>query len=163
MDFAKWVTEFKVQHEKARKGELTPDQRERYLADRNELARAVLANQKMPVRMGQQPRSLLKATRVLPVELEVGGRLRPLMTLDLSADGFTALTGDSPANDKPLAFVLKLPGAAEPISGDVMCLGAIKQTGNFKCTFKYEASVGPLAREKIEHFVFDDLLEHLKS
>ena len=162
MDFAKWVAEFKVLHQKAHKGELKPAELEKYLADRNELAAAVLANQRIAVRAGQQPRSVLKATRVLPIEIEVNCRMRPLMTLELSAEGFTALTGDAPAPDKPAAFVLKLPGS-EPISGEALCVQATKQTGNFKCQFKYEASVGPNAREKIELFVFGDLLTHLKS
>lgn len=163
MDFAKWVAEFKVQHAKNKKGQLQGDDLQRYLADRNELARAVLANQRAPVRLGQQARSLLKAARILPVEIEVGGRLRPLMTTDVGPEGFTALTGEQPAPDKPLAIVLKLPGSSEPITGDATLVTAVKGTGNYKCTFKFEPSVGPVARERIESFVFDDLLEHLKT
>jgi len=163
MDFAKWVAEFRVAHQKNRKGELRPEERERYLADRNELARAVLANQRVSMRAGQQPRSLLKATRVIPVELEVAGRLRPLMTIDLSAEGFSALTGEAPTADRPLSFVLKVPGGSEPVTGEVTCVQALKQVGNYRSQFKFEASVGSGARERVEQFVFDDLLDHLKS
>ena len=163
MDFAKWVQEFKVAHQKIAKGELGPTERERHLADRNELARAVLANQKVQLRAGQQPRQLLRSTRVLPVEVEVGGRMRPLMTLELSVEGFSALTGDAPVPDKPLQFVLRLPNVREPVAGEVTCLQSVKQTGNFRSQFKFAPSVGEVAREQVEHFVFGDLLDHLKS
>jgi len=163
MDFAKWVAEFKVQHEKNRKGLLSGAELEKHLADRNELARAVLANQRVSVRMGQQPRTLLKAARPLPVEIEISGRMRPLMTIDLGSDGFSALTGEAPAPDKPVSIVLKLPGGGEPITGDATCTQAVKGTGNYRCQFKFESAVGPKSRERIEQFVFDDLLAHLKT
>src|SRR5512141_1718714 len=99
MDFAKWVAEFKVQHAKNKKGQLQGDELQKYLADRNELARAVPANQRVSVRLGQQARSLLKAARMLPIEIEIGGRLRPLMTIDIGPEGFSSLTGEAPAAD----------------------------------------------------------------
>ncbi|MGC4120096.1 MAG: hypothetical protein QM765_37050 [Myxococcales bacterium] len=163
MDFAKWVAEFKVQHAKNKKGQLQGDELQKYLADRNELARAVLANQRASVRAGQQPRTLLKAARILPIEIEVSGRMRPLMTIDLGSDGFSALTGEAPAPERPLTIALKLPGGGEPITGDAVCTQAVKGTGNYKCQFRFEPSVGPNARERIESFVFDDLLDHLKT
>ena len=163
MDFAKWIAEFKVQHAKNKKGQLQGDELQKYLADRNELARAVLANQRSSVRLGQQARSLLKAARILPIEIELGGRLRPLMTIDVGPEGFSALTGEPPNNDRALAIVLKLPGSPEPITGEATCTQAIKGTGNYKCVFRFEESVGAKMRERIESFVFDDLLDHLKT
>ncbi|HEY3448726.1 MAG TPA: hypothetical protein VGK67_20375 [Myxococcales bacterium] len=163
MDFAKWVAEFKVVHAKNKKGQLAGDELAKYLADRNELARAVLANQRVSVRMGQQPRSLLKAARILPIEIEIAGRLRPLMTIDVGPEGFSALTGEAPGSDRPVAIVLKLPGSTEPVNGDAVCVGAVKGTGNYKCQFKFGEALGPKSRERIEQFVFDDLLDHLKT
>lgn len=162
MDFAKWLSEFRVAHQKAKKDQLSPQERDRYLADRNELARAVLASQKIQIRAGQQPRTLLKASRVLPVEIEINGRMRALMTLEVSAEGFSALTGDTPANDRPVQFSLKVPTAREPVTGEAMLVQATKQMSSYRCQLRFEG-LGEIARESIEMLVFDDLLDHLKA
>jgi len=164
MDFNKWLTDFKVAHRKAGRGELAAGLLEQHHKDRDELARAVFSNRGLPMAPSAQPRAALKTTRVLPIELELGGRLRPLMTLELSSGGFSVLAGESPGSpDKLLSFTLKLPGDGGPISGHARCLKVDKHGSSrtFRCELVFDDDVGTICRERIEHFVFDDLLANL--
>ena len=160
MDLSKWLAEFRVLHQKAHKGMLAGPELDEYLEGRNELARAILASQKMTLAAGQTPRQALRATRVLPIEIDVRGQMRGHLTMDVSAGGFSAILGDPPAGK--VHFSLKLPGGGEPIAGEAVCVQADKQPGRHRCSFRFE-NLGASDREKIEMFVFDVLLEHLKS
>jgi len=160
MDLSKWLAEFRVLHQKARKGTLTGPEADEYLEGRDELARAILASQKMTLAAGQVPRQALRATRVLPIELDVHGRMRGHLTMDVSAGGFSAILGEPP--EGKVHFSLKVPGESEPITGDAVCVQSERQPGRTRCSFRFEG-VGNAQREKLEMFVFDVLLEHLKS
>jgi hypothetical protein len=160
MDLAKWIANFRVLHQKARTNSLTGPEQGEYLEGRNELARAVLASQKTTLAPGETPRQALRATRVLPVEIDVGGRPRPFLTLDVYSGGFSAIVGD-PVQGK-VRFSLKLPSENERIEGEAVCVQSEKQPGRTRCSFRFE-NLGAVAREKVEMFVFDALLENLKS
>lgn len=162
MDLAKWLADFRVLHEKARKNALTRPEFDEYIAGRNELARAMLASQKMALQPGQQPRQALRASRVLPVEIDVHGRMRPFLTMDLASGGFSAILPDAPPAERPVAFSLKLPGGGEPVTGEAVCVQSVPQPGRCRCSFRFE-TVGAAERERIEMLVFDVLLEHIKG
>lgn len=162
MELTNWLKNFRQLHEKARKNALSERERETYLAGRNELARAILASQKMTLLSGQTPRQALRAARVLPIELEIQGRPRPHLTMEVSTGGFSAILAEAPSADKRIPFSLKLPSGHEPITGEAVCVQTTLQPGRCRCCFRFEA-LSEANREQIELFVFDALLEHLKT
>lgn len=161
MDLAKWLADFRVLHQKARKNSLTAHELDQYMADRNELARAILSSQKMSLQAGQLPRQALRASRVLPIEIEVHGRMRPFLTMEISSGGFSAILPDVPPAERSVPFTLKLPGG-EPVTGEATCVQATPQPGRCRCSFRFD-TVGASDRERIEMLVFDVLLEHIKG
>jgi hypothetical protein len=160
MDFSKWLSEFRVLHQKAHTNALKDSELQEYLDGRNELARAILASQKMSLAPGQAPRQALRATRVLPIELDLHGRMQAHLTMDISAGGFSAIVAEPP--EGKVHFSLKLPGNPEAITGDASCVQSQPQPGRARCSFKFE-TLGLRERERIELFVFDTLLDHLKT
>jgi len=162
MDLAKWLQDFRALHQKARNNTLTAREHDAYLAGRNELARAILASQKMGLVPGQVPRQALRAARVLPIEIEVHGRMRPHLTMEISAGGFASILAEAPPNDRLVRFSLKLPNEQELISGEAACVQTTPQPGRCRCCFRFE-NLGSIDREKLELFVFDVLLENIKG
>lgn len=162
MDLAQWLTEFRALHQKARRNSLSAEEREVYYAGRNELARAILAAQRMSLQPGLTPRQALRASLALPIEMEIHGRMRPHLTMDISAGGFSAILAEAPAPDEAIRFSLRLPAETEPINGDALCVQSVRQPGRSRCCFRFE-TVSRADRERVEMLVFDVLLDHLKG
>jgi hypothetical protein len=160
MDLAKWLSDFRTLHQKARAKQLSKEEWEIYVGARTELARAMLSVQKTNLQSGQTPREALRATRAFPIELEIDGRMRPHMTMNISSGGFAAILAEAPKG--PINFSLKLPGESEPIKGEASCVQANPHPGSCHCCFRYE-TIGRDDRERIEMLVFDLVLEHIHT
>ncbi len=63
-----WLQAFRQLHEKARRGPLRDQDLEAYRAGRDELARALLAAQRLALRPGETPRRALRVARAARVE-----------------------------------------------------------------------------------------------
>ncbi len=160
MDLAKWLSDFRTLHQKARANQLSKGEWEVYLGARTELARAMLSVQKISLQSGQTPREVLRATRAFPIELEIDGRMRPHMTMSISSGGFAAIVAEPPKD--LINFSLKLPGESEPIKGEASCVQTSPHPGRCHCCFRFE-TIGREDRERIEMLVFDLVLEHIHT
>ena len=65
MGQAEWVKAFRDLHERAKRGALDGRDRSDYLAARDELARVLLATQRVALQPGQRPRRALRVARAL--------------------------------------------------------------------------------------------------
>lgn len=159
MDLAQWLNGFKVLHEKARRGALEAGEREVYLDGRDELARALMAAQRLTVQAGQTPRQALRVARALQVDLESPVRKDRLTTFDLSGGGFSALVARAPMADEALTATLRLPGV-EPVVGSVTVAGLKPQPGNVRVSFTF-GRIDEASRERLELAIFDTVLAQL--
>jgi hypothetical protein len=159
MDLSQWLDQFRALHEKARGGKLSAREQEEYQGGRDELARALVAAQRLTLKPGQTPRQALRVARALQVELESPVRKDRLTTFDLSMGGFSAPLARAPAPDEELTATLRLPGL-EPITVGVTVAGLKPQAGNTRASFAF-ATLGTAARERLELAIFDMVLSQL--
>jgi hypothetical protein len=158
---ARWLASFREMHERARQGALAGAERDLYLAAREELARALLAAQRVQVRPGQSPRAALRVSRALQADLELpGGKVRAT-TIDLSSGGFGALLAPPPAAGERVQFALRLPGGAR-VAGSARVAGVVQGAGSSRVSFAFE-QVPAEDRERLELLVFDTVLEQMRQ
>jgi hypothetical protein len=161
MDLAQWLTAFKALHEKARQGTLEAADERDYKAGREELARALVAAQRLNMQPGQSPRHALRVARALQVDLESQVRKERLTTSDLSMGGFSALLARAPMSDEALTATLRLPGT-DPVVASVTMAGMKAQPGNVRVSFAFTRLEGPAA-ERLELAIFDAVLINLRG
>jgi hypothetical protein len=159
MDLGQWLAAFRTLHEKARKGALSERESREYQAGRDELARALVAAQRLTLQPTQAPRQALRVARALQVELESPVRKDRLTTFDLSLGGFSALLARAPAHDEVLTATLRLPGT-EPLTARVKLAGTKQQTGNVRVSFAFGELAGK-DQERLELAIFDAVLSQL--
>ncbi len=113
---SEWLLTFRQLHEKARRGQLAERELQAYRAGRDELARALLAAQRLALRPGEVPRRALRVARALQVDLDLGTSRERAVTLDISTGGFSCLLAKAPPIGDEVGFSLRLP-AAEALAG----------------------------------------------
>lgn len=156
---ALWLADFRALHEKARKGQLREGEAARYRAGRDELAKALLAAQRLQLKPGETPRRALRVARAIQVDLDLPtSRLRAL-TLDVSTGGFSCLLARAPPLGDELGFTLRLPGA-EALSGKARVQDVRPREGNIRVSFMF-TSLSEAERERMELFVFDTVLAQI--
>src|SRR6266540_4891900 len=96
MAFADWLRVFRTLHENAKKGELTGTDVEDYRAGCDELARALMAAQRLTPKPGEAPRHALRVARALQVDLETAVSRVRATTVDISVTGFSVLLAKAP-------------------------------------------------------------------
>jgi len=160
MEFREWLGQFRARHDAAKRGALDASSLSDYHAARDELARALLAAQRVAIEPGQQPRRQLRAFRALQVDVAFfDGTLRAT-TRQLSAGGFSALLAHAPKVGEVVKVILRLPGA-EPLQAEARVVETKPQAGNAHVSFQW-AGLGEDDRERLEVFVFDAVLDELK-
>ncbi len=159
MSLADWLAAFRELHERARRGELAPQESADYRAGRDELARALLAAQHLGLRPGETPRQALRVARALQVDLETATSRVRAMTIDISVGGFSALLAKPPPLDEEVKYALRLP-ATEPMEGAAHVVGVKAQPGNVRVCFAFE-DVSENDRERLELLIFDTVLAQL--
>ena len=158
----KFVAEFKLLHEKMKKGALTPPERGRYDEARAQFGRIVMISQQL-AHSGQTLRSTLRMAKMLKVEVRPdGGEPIKSSTIDLSAGGFAILLSSGLAVSRKGDFTLHLPkmvgGGTEPLSGRCQVASSRSQTGLFRVSFKFEP-LQPGAQERLDVALIDAVLE----
>ena len=162
MDLSSWIAAFRDLHGKARAGRLAGTDIAIYMKGRNELARALVAAQRLTLKPGETPRQALRVAKALQIDLDLAaGRVRA-MTLDLSIGGFSALVGRPPAAGVPVGFSLRMPGGGEPLAGRCRLIDAQNRPGNSRIACAFEG-LTPEAQERIELVVFDAVVEQFKT
>ena len=159
MDLAQWMTGFRALHEKAKQGALQGSEERDYKAGREELARALVAAQRLTLQPDQSPRMALRVARAIQVELESRVRKELLTTFELSLGGFSAAMARPPAPDEELTATLRLPGV-DPLATQVKVVGVKAQPGSVRVSFTFVKLQGAAA-ERLELAIFDMVLGQL--
>jgi hypothetical protein len=158
MGLADWLRVFRALHEKAKKGELAGTDAEDYRAGCDELARALIAAQKLTLRPGEAPRHVLRVARALQVNLETKVSSVRATTIDVSVAGFSVLLGKPPPPDEQTA-TLRVPGG-DPVVAAVLPGESKQQPGNVRVAFLFQKLPEP-ARQRLEVLVIDTALSQL--
>lgn len=158
MGLAEWLRLFRALHEKARKGELAGAELREYQAGCDELARALIAAQRLALPPGQTPRHVLRVARALQVTLETKVSTERAMTIDISVAGFSVLLGKVPPAEEHSA-TLRVPGG-DPVVATVLPGEAKQQPGSMRVAFLFQRLPEPL-KERLEMLVMDTALSQL--
>ena len=156
-----WLLEFRRAHEKARSGQLSEAELKAYRAGRDELARALLAAQRLTLRPGETPRRALRVARALQVDLDLLTSRERAVTIDLSTGGFSCLLAKAPPIGDEVGFALRLP-AADPLAGKARVQDVKVLPGNVRVSFQFVGQ-DEADRERLETFVFDTVLAQLQG
>jgi hypothetical protein len=159
MSLAEWLRTFRELHEGARQGKLDPRQEANYRAGRDELARALLAAQRLTLKPGETPRQALRVARALQVDLDLLPSSVRAITVDLSTGGFSCLLAKAPPLGDDVRFSLRIPGA-EPLAGHARVADVKALQGNVRAAFQV-SGLDANDRERLELFVFDTVLSQL--
>ncbi len=159
MSLAEWLTTFRDMHERGRRGQLNPREAAVYKAGRDELARALLAAQRLTVKPGETPRQALRVSRALQIELDMPTAHQRAVTIDVSTGGFSTLLSRAPSLGEEVRYSLRMP-ASDPLTGQCRVTDVKAQTGNVRVSFQF-VGITPEERERIEVFVFDTVLAQL--
>lgn len=159
MSLAEWLTTFRDMHERARRAQLNPREAAVYKAGRDELARALLAAQRLTVKPGETPRQALRVSRALQVELDMPTSHQKAVTIDVSTGGFSTLLSRAPALGEEVHYSLRMP-ASEPLAGQCRVTDVKAQPGNVRVAFQF-TGLSAADRERLEVFVFDTVLAQL--
>ncbi len=158
---AEWLLAFREKHEKARRGLLKGADLDAYRAGRDELARALLAAQRLALRPGELPRRALRVARALQVDLDLGTARERAVTIDLSTGGLSCLLAKAPPLGDEVGFSLRIP-ASEPVVGRARVQDVKVLPGNVRVSFAF-LNQSEADRERIELFVFDTVLAQLQG
>lgn len=159
MGLADWLRAFRALHEKAKKGELHGADAEDYRAGCDELARALIAAQKLSLRPGEVPRHALRVARALQVTLETKVSTVRATTVDVSAVGFSVLLGKVPPAGEEQTATLRVPGE-EPVVAAVVPGEVRQQPGTVRVAFLFQKLPDP-TRQRLELLVIDTALSQL--
>ena len=154
-----WISTFRDLHERARRGSLTPGELAAYRSGRDELARALLAAQRLTIKSGETPRQALRVARALQIELDLPTARERCVTIDLSTGGFSALLTKAPPLGDDLGISLRLP-ASEPLVCRARITDVKPQAGHVRVAARFVELSAP-DRERLELFVFDTVLAQL--
>jgi hypothetical protein len=159
MSLADWLAKFRDLHERAAADKLSAPEWVTYREGREELARALLAAQRLSLKPGQTPRQALRVARALQVDLEwPKGQVRTL-TMDLSVGGFAALLAKAPAATDEVKFTLRLPGGSD-LSGAARVADIRVQPANVRVALAFQ-DLPEADRDRLELVVFDTVLQQL--
>jgi hypothetical protein len=159
MGLGEWLKGFRGMHQRAAQGNLSAEEQKAYRAGRDELARALLAAQRVMVKPGEVARRQLRVARAIQVEIDFGKEKVRALTLDLSVGGFGVLLGRPPIPGDQMKFSLRLPGQ-DPLAGVAQVMDVRLQPGNARAAFAFR-DLPEREAERLETFVFDSVLDQL--
>lgn len=158
MGMKEWLATFRELHKRAKDGKLTTSEEQRYAEGRDDLARALLAAQRVMVPPDVLPRHHLRVSRAIQATLTVGSDTVKTSTLDLSVGGFSCLLGTRPAKSEGKVS-LRVPGQ-DPLECKVTLVNSRTQPGTVRASFNFVDLTEPDAK-RLETFVFDTVLSQL--
>jgi PilZ domain len=161
MGLGEWLKGFRALHEKARQGGLGGRDLASYHAAREELARALLAAQRVGLQPGQRARRSLRVARALQADLELHDGAVRAMTVDVSPGGFAVLVARAPRLDDEAKVSLRLPGR-EPLVASARVVEVKQQAGTARASFML-IGLDEAEAERLEMFVFDAVLEQMQG
>lgn len=145
-------------HGKAKAGTLPPAEHGAYLAQRDELARMMLAAQKLTLKPGERPREALRMARALPLTIEHSRGTERTTSLDLSVGGFGTIVGARVPAGETVKFTMKMPEGAALV-GTARVMHAVAHGGTrISCAF---VGLADADKARLETLVFDAVLSSL--
>ena len=153
---ADWLRKFRELHERAREGSLLPGEESTYHATRDELARAMLAAQRLTLRPGETARRSLRVARALQLDLQLGESHQRTMTLDLSTGGFATLLAKPPLLGEVVGVTLRLPGG-EPLICRARIIELKPLPGSTRVAARF-MDLPATELRRLEHFIIDVVL-----
>ncbi len=163
MDLMAWIAGFAELHAKAKKNALSSGELTEYNAGREELARAILASQRLTLKPGQTPRQALRVSRALQIEIKLPtGPVRAL-TMEISRGGFAAMMPKAPPPSTVAEFKLTVPDSRDPIVGRCKALETSpSRQGGPRTSFAFEG-LGEVESEKLEMMLFDTIVAQFRT
>jgi hypothetical protein len=161
MSLSHWLAEFRDLHERARRKTLSERDLATYRLGRDELARALLAAQRLTLKPGETPRQALRVARALQVDLDLLTSRERAITIDLSTGGFSCLLAKAPPLGDEVGFSMRIP-ASDPLAGRARIADVKPHSGNVRVAFQF-VNVPADERERLELFVFDTVLAQLAT
>lgn len=161
MGISEWLRVFRALHERAKAGDLPKEDADAYRAGCEELARALLAAQKLTPRSGETSLHALRVARAVQVDLAAGAWQARVTTVDLGVGGFTALLAKAPPAGEELRCTMKVPGGAA-LEAAVVTSEAKQQPGTVRATFAFRA-LGEAERDALERLVIDTALSQIAA
>jgi len=158
MDPSEWLARFRIAHERARSGQLKPEERARYLGMREELARSLVAAQGLTLPEGQNARKHFRVAQLFNVEVN---NLYATVTRELSRSGFSALVTGPLKDGELVDFKLTLSRGTEPITGRAKVVAVLRQAGNWRVSFSVD-KLSDADAERLEVALFDAVLARIK-
>lgn len=161
MSITDWLRVFRTLHDKAKQGALSREDADAYRAGCDELARALMAAQRLSARPGEAPRHALRVARAVQVDLETPISHVRAMTVDLGVSGFSAILAKVPPAGEELTATLKLPGR-EPLVTPVVPADSRQQPGSARVAFTFR-KLADADRAALEVLVIDTALSQLAA
>ncbi len=160
MSFGDWLRVFRALHEKAKQGALSKEDAETYRGGCDELARALMAAQKLSPAPYEAPRHALRVARALQVELESPVSRVRAMTVDVGVGGFSALLAKAPQAGEELKATLRIPDGRAPLVAQVVPAESRPQPGVTRAVFAFR-NLSDADRALLETLVIDTALSQL--
>ncbi len=161
MSISDWLRVFRTLHDKAKQGSLTREDADAYLAGCDELARALMAAQRLTPKSGEAPRHAIRVARAVQVDLETPLSRVRAMTVDLGVTGFSTILAKAPPAGEEMTATMKLPGR-EPLIAIVLAGDARQQPGSARVAFTFGKLTEP-DRTALELLVIDTALSQLAT
>ncbi len=158
MDPSDWMKAFRAAHERAKSGGLNDDERGRYMAMREELARSLVGAQRLAVPEGEPARRHFRVAQALALELDNVSRT---LTKDVSRSGFSAMVPNSMKEGQRVSFKLTLGREQEPVTGHANIVSAPKMGAMVRASFAIE-SLPEQEGDRLETALFDAVLARFK-
>jgi c-di-GMP-binding flagellar brake protein YcgR len=159
MEAGVWLKRFRALHEQAKRGTIAPGDVATYRANRDELARAMLAAQNATIRAGQAARQQLRAALALQVEIEFGREKVNSVTLDVSSGGMGLLLAKPPMLGDLVKVSVRLPGQ-KPVTGVARVVDVKVEPGTARAALAW-SGLPAEETERLEMAVFDRVLEQI--
>lgn len=161
MSIGDWLRVFRTLHDRAKQGSLSTEDAETYRGGCDELARALMAAQRLSPKPGEAPRHALRVARAVQVELETPTSQVRAMTVDLGVTGFSTILAKAPPAGEELAARLKLPGGAT-LAATVLPAESRQQPGSVRVAFTFR-KLQDADRAALELLVIDTALSQLAA
>lgn len=161
MSISDWLRVFRTLHERAKQGAVSGEDADAYRGGCDELARALMAAQRLTPRPGEAPRHVLRVALAVQVDLETPFSKVRSMTVDLAVGGFSTILAKAPPAGEEVTATLKLPGRL-PLTTTVLPAEAKQQTGSVRVAFTFR-KLPDADRAALEFLVIDAALSQLAA
>lgn len=133
-----------------------------YRDGRDALARVLLAAQQVTLPLGQEARRSVRVARALEIRVEIPGRSERAPTLDISVGGLATWMALPMQSGDEASITLSLP-RGEELRARARVVGVQRHDASTRSSVRFQfVDLAANDCERLEMYVFDAILEHLK-